>query len=114
MGDEGGGRGWKSLRWATGAKSTGGDVISAGRGGKELGNPTGEFKSKPSLLRDSRRKEQGAGGRGDYGGCHARVLTSHTFSSHGNVTTLEDTLIPILQVGPLRPRMAQQLTQIGT
>lgn len=48
------------------------------------------------------------------GGCHARVLTSHTFSSHGNITTLEDTLIPILQVGQLGSRMAQQLTQIGT
>lgn len=58
-----------------------------GKRREKVGESTGEFKNKPSLLRNSRRKEQEAGGRSDCGRCHARVLISYTFSLHGNVTT---------------------------
>lgn len=82
---------------------------------ERIGNPRGELKSKLSSLRDSQSKEQeGAGSRGDRGRCHPRALTSHCIQSSHQHNYHEGILIPILQVGRLRPRMGKQLAQIGT
>lgn len=82
-----------------GKQSTGKDIISIGTGGKELGKPRREFKSKLCPYQETQRKKQVAGSGRDSDRCHLRASLLMAFSSH-----YEGIITLILQVGKLRPR----------
>ena len=79
----------------------GGDVISTGRRGKELGNPRGELKSKLSSLRDSQRvrNKKALVAEGTVAGATQEPSHLTAFSPHSNITTVRALLYPFYRWG---------------